>query len=188
MQQKPQISEILGTIPSHHPDFDLVVRYQQLLDGLVMYSEAAYPYEVFFWDVARHGELTDNRYQLFEYMTVVEKLFGNKLPISKSNVLQAKHREFFEFEGDKLANKKPLKFYRDKYLMWNRFVGRLYTDKGALAADEIFRMRAFAKEVWTLPPNLVTVFEFDNPVVQQFLMGKTSNGNWIGVHTITVET
>lgn len=182
------IREKLGPIPPDHPDAHVVANYQQLVTGLYMYSEAQYPYEVFLWDSGTHGDLTSNDYRLFHFNTVVEQLFGEKIPIGKSNRLQEKHRDFFEFAGEKLLNRKPLRFYRDKYYMWNRFVGRIYTDNGALSKDELPKMRTFAQQVWTFQLNPIYVFEFDRPTFQQFMMGRTEHGNWLGMHTTSVET
>jgi Nuclease A inhibitor-like protein len=183
-----EISERLEPLPYEHPDLDLLREYQQLVKDLYIYSESKYPYDVFIWDSLIHGELTDSKYGDFNFMAVVEKVFGAKIPISQTNLLQKKHRDYFEFIEDKLVNKKPLKFYRDQYYMLNRFLGRIYTDNGALSEDEQKRMRIFAAKIWTLQSNSVRVFEFDCPSIQQLLMGKTEHGNWLGVHTISVET
>lgn len=177
----------LEPISECHPDAEQLALFQRLVDGLFMYSEDKQPYEVFLWDVEIHGSLL-NEYSDFNFMDVVEKLHDRRMPILRTSLLQSKHRDFFEFEGDKLKNRQPSKFYRTKYDAWNRFLGRIYTDNGALSTEEINQMRTFAKHVWELEPNSVRVFEFDSPAIQQYLMGQTPSGNWIGVHTVSVET
>ena len=152
-----------------------------------MYSETIQPYHVFLWDVEAHGELSDDP-RLFSFMDVVERVHGQRRPIRKSSLLQDKHREFFEFRDGKLADERPSRFYKGNYDVWNRFVGRIYTDNGALNDEEIARMRFLARQVWELERNTVRVFEFDSPKIQQYLMGRTKNGNWLGIHTISVET
>lgn len=182
------ISDCLGSIPDSHPDADLLARFRELVDGLWMYSEAKYPYEVFLWEVAKHGKLSKDAY-IFDFMQVVKKLHQEKHIIRKASLLQEKHRAFFEFKGNKLAQKKPARFYKNNYDALNRFLGHIYTSKGGLLkAEEVFKMRALAKQIWQLESNTVRVFEFDYPTIQQYLMGKTENGNWLGIHTISVET
>lgn len=182
------ISKKLGLISKDHPDAKTLAHFQNLVDGLWMYSEDRQPYEVFIWDVIRHGELVVDPPNIFSHRKIVEKLYGKMTPIGKINLLQEKHRSFFEFDGEKLANKKPLKFYRDQYRVWNQFVGRIYTDNGALNQDEITKMRTLAKQLWMLESNSVRIFEFDAPIIQQYLFGRTDSGNWLGIHTTSVET
>lgn len=177
----------LGSIAKDHPDIELFTQFQNLVEDLWMYSETQQAYDVFIWDNKTHGALL-NEYSDFHFMSVVEKIHGERIPIRKSSLLQDKHRHFFVFEGDKLANKKPSKFYKNRYDVWNRFVGRIYTDNGPLNKQEIQRMRVLARHVWELEANSIRVFEFDSPTIQQYLMGKTENGNWLGIHTISVET
>ena len=177
----------LGALPDNHVDKASVATFESLLENLYMYSEAKYPYKVFLWDTDLHGVLHDEPY-IFNYMEVVTKVHGEKRPILRSNLLQAKHKENFEFEGDKLKNKKPRKFYTTKYAALNRFMGRIYTDNGALNENETKAMRTFAEHALALELGSVHVFEFGKPVTQHYLMGKTEHGHWLGVHTVSVET
>lgn len=181
------VTDKLEPISHDHPDAERLAQFQQLVDGLFMYSEDKQPYEVFLWDVEIHGNLL-NEFSDFQFQNVVEKLHDRRMPISRASLLQSKHWDFFEFDGDKLKNKKPSKFYKTTYDAWNRFVGRIYTDNGALNAEEITQMRVFATRVWELVPNSVRIFEFGSPTIHQYLMGQTPSGNWIGVHTVSVET
>lgn len=181
------VSNKLGHISNSHPDAALLAQFQKLVDGLFMYSETRQPYDAFIWDVEMHGELLNN-FSDFIFIKVPEKIHGKRMLIRKNSLLQSKHRDFFRFDGDKLANKKPSKFYKTKYDAWNRFLGRIYTDNGILTPEEIKQMRAFAEQVWQLEQNSVRIFEFDSPTIQQYLMGRTKSGNWLGVHTISVET
>ncbi|MBU2714474.1 nuclease A inhibitor family protein [Zooshikella harenae] len=182
------IRDKLSPISANHPDAAILAQFRHLVEGLWMYSEDKQPYDVFIWDVTTHGELSVDPPYSFKYRNIVEKFHGKMIPIGKTSLLQEKHRSFFKFDGEKLANKKPLKFYRDQYQAWNRFVGRIYTDNGALTQDEIIKMRTLAKHLWKLESNTVRVFEFDSPIIQQYLLGRTENGNWLGIHTISVET
>ncbi|MGI0119615.1 nuclease A inhibitor family protein [Zooshikella sp. RANM57] len=182
------IRDKLSPISVNHPDAATLTQFSSLVEGLWMYSEDKQPYDVFIWDVATHGELLVDPPYSFSYRKIVEKIYGKMTPIGKTNLLQEKHRSFFEFDGEKLANKKPLKFYRDQYRVWNQFVGRIYTDNGALNQDEITKMRALAKQLWMLESNTVRIFEFGLPIIQQYLFGRTENGNWLGIHTVSVET
>lgn len=186
-QDQMNVNERLGSIAKNHPDANLLGKFRELVNGLWMYSEDRQPYDVFLWEVAKHGEISRDP-ALFDFMQVIEKVHGTKSVIRKSSLLQEKHRVFFEFDGNNLAKKKPSKFFKNRYDAFNRFLGRIYTDNGALEQEEILQMRTLAKQVWQLEPNTVRVFEFDSPVIQQYLMGRTENGNWLGIHTIAVET
>ena len=176
----------LGEISEDHPDAGLLVQFRELVAGLRMYSEEGEePYHVFLWDVETHGGLL-NDFGDFRFIDVVKKMHGQRHPIQKSSLLLDKDREAFAFRDGKLANKKRSSFYKNRYDAWNRFVGHIYTDNGALDDEEIVRMRALAGQVWALEQDTVRAFEFGASTLQHYVMGKTENGNWLGIHATSV--
>lgn len=74
-----------------------------------------------------------------------------------------------------------------KYELFDYFFGYVYCDGGRLEDNEFIKYLNFGRIVTDNLRN-ITIFRLGETKVHVYLVGQTKNGNWIIIHTISIET
>lgn len=201
----------------YNPDLELLSSIKESSHGLSFISEGDYGYEVFLWDVNKRGEFTVNRllgiighpnysYPSHRLGNIEEIPDKEDLKITFAREHEPKPKEpliIDEIEYEIIENPpspyaKPKLDYSDdyvveceiyhKYRLFNHFFAFIYCDIGILDNEaSLNKYKIFARVV---TDNLsdITIFRLGETQVHVYLVGQTKNGNWIGIHTISIET
>ncbi len=75
-----------------------------------------------------------------------------------------------------------------KYRLFNHFFAFIYYDIGVLDNEaSLNKYKIFARIVTDNLSN-ITIFRLGETQVHVYLVGQTKNGNWVVIHTISIET
>ena len=199
-------------------DLELVASIKESSHGLYFISEGDYPYEVFLWDIKNRGEFTVDKfievighpdysypsYRLGNIEEVPDKE-DLKLAFAKEHEPKPEEPLFIDgieyqiIENPPNPYSKPELDYSDDYVveceiysqyrLFDHFFGLVYGD-GGIWEDHKTILEGFLKFARIVTDNLsnITIFRLGETQVHVYLVGQTKNGNWIGIHTISIET
>ncbi|MGB3760648.1 MAG: pentapeptide repeat-containing protein [Rivularia sp. (in: cyanobacteria)] len=199
-------------------DLEIVSSIKESSHGLSFISEGDYPYEVFLWDIKNRGEFTvDKLIQIIghpDYLYPSYRL-GNieevpdkedlKLAFAKEHEPKPEEPLFIDGIEYQIIENPPSPYskqepdYSDeyvveceiyhKYRLFDHFFGFVYGD-GGIWENQTTILEGFLKFARIVTDNLsnITVFRLGETQVHVYLVGQTKNGNWIVIHTISIET
>ncbi len=199
-------------------DLEIVSSIKESSHGLSFISEGDYGYEVFLWDVNKRGEFTVNKliqiighpnysYPNHRWGNIEEVPDKEDLKIAFAREHEPQPEEPLIIDGieyEIIENppnpySKPDLDYSDeyvveceiysKYRLFDHFFGFVYGD-GGIWLDQKDILERFLKFARIVTDNLsdITIFRLGETQVHVYLVGQTKNGNWIVIHTISIET
>lgn len=198
-------------------DLELVASIKESSYNLSFISEGDYGYEVFLWDVNKRGQFTVNKfleiighpnysYPSHRLGNIQEIPDKEDLKIAFFKEHEPKPEEPLIIDGieyeiienpPKPYSKPELDFSDDyvveceiyyKYRLLNHFFAFIYCDIGVLDNEaSLNKYQIFARIVTDNLTN-IKIFRLGETQVHVYLVGQTNNGNWIGIHTISIET
>ena len=200
----------------YNPDLELLSSIQESSHGLdFVLSEGDYPYQLLLWDANKRGKFSVNKfleiighpnYSYPNRHNIQEIPDKEDLKIAFFKELEPKTEEPLIIDGieyEIIENpprpySKPELDYSDdvvieckiysKYELFDYFFGYVFCDGGRFEDDNfIDEYSNFAKVVTDNLRN-ITVFRLGETQVHIYLVGQTKNGNWIIIHTISIET
>ena len=201
-----------------NPDLELLSSIKESSHGLSFISEGDYAYEVFLWDVNKQDEFTikkliqivgypDDSYPNHRLGNIEEVPDKEDLKIAFARENEPKPEEPLIIDGIEYEiienppnpySKQDLDYSDEyvveckiyfKYRLFDHFFGFVYGD-GGIWLDQEDILERFLKFARIVTDNLsnITLFRLGETQVHVYLLGQTKNGNWIGIHTISIET
>lgn len=196
-------------------DLELLSSIKESSHGLYYVSEGDYPYEVFLWDVNKQGYFSideliqiigypDNSFETIEEVPDKEHLkvayarkkkpqfvepysyFIENIGYEIIENINSYFQNDFDFQDDDLIECEECEIYYSNSL-FDHFFGFICSESDMWDDGILKRYKEFAKVV---TDNLsdITIFRLGETQVHVYLVGQTNNGNWIGIHTISIET
>lgn len=200
----------------NNPDLELLSFIKESSNELwFVLSEGYALYEVFLWDVNKQGEFTIDRliqvighpnYSYPNRRNIQEIPDKEDLKIAFFKELEPKPEEPLIIDGieyeiienpPKPYSKPELDFSDDyvfeceiysKYELFDYFFGYVFCDGGRFEDDNFIDEYSNFARVVTDNLRNITVFRLGETKVHVYLVGQTNNANWIGIHTISIET
>ncbi len=201
-----------------NPDLELLSSIKESSHGLwFVLSEGYALYEVFLWDSNKQGEFTIDKlirivgYPNYSYPNhrlgnIEEVPDKEDLKIAFAREHEPKPEEPLIIDGieyEIIENppnpySKPDLDYSDdyvveceiysKYELFDYFFGYVYCDGGRFEDEDFIDKYSNFANVVTDNLSNITLFRLGETQVHVYLVGQTKNGNWIVIHTISIET
>lgn len=183
-----------------NPDLKLLFSLKKYSANLALSSEGDYPYELFLWDVRSQGDFTIDKFlnvighqkNSVKFVEEVANKQDLKLEFDRDNepyfeindieyeIIQTSR---LDFQDDYLVE---CELY-SRYELFDRFFGYIYSDSGYWDEEIFLQYKHFSALVTDNLSN-IKVFRLVKTKVDLYLVGQTQQGNWIGIHTISIET
>ncbi|BAY83223.1 pentapeptide repeat protein [Calothrix parasitica NIES-267] len=198
-----------------NPDLELLSSIKESSHGLHYISEGDYPYEVFLWDVKNQGYFSiDELIQIVGYsdnsLETVEEVPDKedlKIAFHRENKSQfvepysyfienigyeiieninSELQNNLDCQDDDLMEYEECEIYYSNSL-FDRFFGFICSGSDTWDEAILKSYKNFAKVVTDNLTN-IKIFRLGETRVHVYLVGQTINDNWIGIHTISIET